>query len=93
MGNEVVINGRFLTNPLTGVQRYALEVTRRLPNTFQSRYDGNNDHVYRSEVGEFREVHAACGELPSQWREQAPVIESTGTVRRGEVSQGARAGE
>jgi hypothetical protein len=24
---------------------------------FQSRYDGNNDHVYRSEVDEFREVN------------------------------------
>jgi glycosyltransferase involved in cell wall biosynthesis len=35
MGCEVVINARFLTNPLTGVQRYAFEVTRRLPNTIR----------------------------------------------------------
>lgn len=29
--NNIVVNGRFVTQPLTGVQRYALEVTRRLP--------------------------------------------------------------
>ena len=29
-GGGVVVNGRFLSQPVTGVQRYAIEVTRRL---------------------------------------------------------------
>ena len=31
--NNIIINGRFTTQRLTGVQRYAFEITRRLPSS------------------------------------------------------------
>jgi len=35
MDREIVVNGRFLTKTLTGVQRYAFEVARRLPGSIK----------------------------------------------------------
>jgi glycosyltransferase involved in cell wall biosynthesis len=48
MCNEVVVNGRFLTQPLTGVQRYAFEVVRRFPGLIKVIVPGSIAPVYKS---------------------------------------------